>query len=79
MARSLGRYDLVSHVDSDYLQMFLWEPFRALAHKPVRYSAIVPSEIRHSDREEECLQLVGRREVIEWQIPGHGHKQGGEF
>lgn len=44
-AWSLGRYDVVSHMDFDYLQMFLWERFRALASNPVGYFAMVHSEI----------------------------------
>lgn len=40
----VGRYDVVSHMDSGFLQMFLLEHFGDLISKPLRYSARVPSE-----------------------------------
>lgn len=40
---SLGRYDVVSHVGSEFLQMFLYEQFEALMPKHVGYSATVLS------------------------------------
>lgn len=29
--KSVGQYDVVSYVDASFLQMFLWETFRALS------------------------------------------------
>lgn len=31
IAQSIGRYDVVSYVDANFLQLFLWESFRALS------------------------------------------------
>lgn len=44
MSRSLGRYDVVSHIDSVFLQMFLWECFGSLASNPEEYSDTVPAK-----------------------------------
>lgn len=35
---------MVSHIDSDFLQMFLWEHFGALVAKLVKYSVTMASE-----------------------------------
>lgn len=40
----VGAYDVGSHVDSAFLQMFLWKGFGALAPKPIGYSTTVPLE-----------------------------------
>lgn len=34
ITRSFGRYDVVSFVDTNFLQLFLWERFRVLFPKP---------------------------------------------
>lgn len=41
---SLRCYDVVSHMDSSFSQMFVWEHIEALERKPVGYSVIVPGE-----------------------------------
>lgn len=41
VVRSVDRYDVVTHVDSCLLQMFLCEHFFAVAQKPVEYSEVV--------------------------------------
>lgn len=41
MTRWQGCYDVVSHVDSMFLQMFMWEHFENLVHTSIEYSAIV--------------------------------------
>lgn len=43
-ARPLGRYDMVSHVYSSFLQMLLRERLQALAPKHVGYFVTLPSE-----------------------------------
>lgn len=43
VARSLGHFDMVSHMDSILLHMFLWECSWSLAVKPVEYSAKMPN------------------------------------
>lgn len=43
LTRSLGRYNVVSHVDSDFLQMLLWERFGTLAPTPIEYFTMVPN------------------------------------
>lgn len=40
----MGRYNVVMHDDTIFLQMFLWECFRALVPKTIKYSTIVPSK-----------------------------------
>lgn len=44
--RSLGYNNVVSHADFVFLQMFLWERFRALTSAFVEYSATVPGRAR---------------------------------
>lgn len=44
--RLLGRYNVVMHVNSSFLQMFLWERFRALAPKQIEYSLPVSYKAR---------------------------------
>lgn len=39
VTRSLGRYDVVSYVDANFLQLFLWERFEGLALKPLTFKA----------------------------------------
>lgn len=38
--RSLGRYDIVAHVDFVFLQMFMWECFGLIAPVLVEYATI---------------------------------------
>lgn len=45
IAQLLGRSDVVMHVDSSFLQMFLWERFGALALKSNEYSSIMPKRL----------------------------------
>lgn len=40
--RSLGCYDVVTHIDYVFLQMFLWERVGSLGPKPTEYSDKVP-------------------------------------
>lgn len=47
ITRPIGRYDVVSYVDSNFLQLFMWERFRVLLPKPREFKAPTP-------------QLVGR-------------------
>lgn len=55
--RSLGRYDVVLHVDSGFLQMFLWERFGALAPKSCWVcQGAQRDRDSQSDGERECLQ-----------------------
>lgn len=38
-------YNVVIHVDTSFLQMFLWERFRAPASKPIEFLMTVSSEV----------------------------------
>lgn len=40
--RSMGRYDVVSYVDANFLQLFLWERFEGLAPKPRNFKVPRP-------------------------------------
>lgn len=42
ITHSLGHYNIMSHVVSVFLQIFLWERIEAFAPTSVGYSAIVP-------------------------------------
>lgn len=43
--RLLGKYDAATSVDAYFLQMFLWERFRALFPKLVEFKAIKPKKV----------------------------------
>lgn len=47
-ATSYGRYDVVTHIDSYSLEMFLWKMFPAIAPKPMEFS-MVNGEVALSD------------------------------
>lgn len=36
---SVGRYDVITYANTAFLQMFLWERFRALSPTPVEFKA----------------------------------------
>lgn len=42
MVRSVGRYDVVSYVEANFLQMFLWERFCHLAPQPLEFEPVPP-------------------------------------
>lgn len=42
ITRSFGRYNVVSCVDANFLQLFLWEQFRVLAPQPREFKAPQP-------------------------------------
>lgn len=42
VTRSMGRYAVVSYVDANFLQLFLWERFKGLAPKPRAFKAPRP-------------------------------------
>lgn len=42
VTRSMGRYDVVSYVDANFLQLFLWERFEGLVPKPRDFKAPRP-------------------------------------
>lgn len=44
VVRSVGRYDIVTHVDSCFLQMFVWEPFSIVASKLMEYLEVAMEE-----------------------------------
>lgn len=39
VARSMGRYDMVSYVNANFLQLFLWERFKCFAPEPGIFKA----------------------------------------
>lgn len=42
---SFGRYNVVIYIDTEFLQMFLWERFVVLSPKPVEFDAIEPEVV----------------------------------
>lgn len=59
MARSVGRYDVVSYVEANFLQMFLWERFPHLAPRPLEFDP-VPSTVVDGVMKMQTSRLVGR-------------------
>lgn len=45
----MGRYNAVKHVDSCFLQIFLWERFSTLTPKPMEFSTVLMEEVVFSD------------------------------
>lgn len=39
---SVGRYDVVSYSDANFLQLFLWERFGALSPTPLEFNQLRP-------------------------------------
>lgn len=46
----MGRYDVMTHVDSRFLQMFIWVWFFMVASKPVEYLAVTMEKVTVTDR-----------------------------
>lgn len=51
--KSVVQYDVVSYVDASFLQMFLWETFRALSSKPVDFEPVKSQKVNVTGVEKE--------------------------
>lgn len=49
LSKSMGRYTVVSHVNSAFLHLFLWERFSNLAPQPVQFEAVTMRTIEEED------------------------------
>lgn len=45
IVQSIGRYDVLIHAYTSFLQMFLWEHFRALVPKLVEFATMEMEEV----------------------------------
>lgn len=49
MVGFIGRYEIVTHTNSCFLQMFLWENFSVVALKSMEYSEVTMEEMVSPD------------------------------
>lgn len=54
----MGRYDVVTHVDSCFLQMLLCERFSIVALKPLEFSAIMMKEVVFLDGSRRTIPMT---------------------
>lgn len=47
------QYEVVIYTDASFLQMFLWERYRALPSKPLEFKAVNPEKVIIDEEERE--------------------------
>lgn len=45
ITHSMGHYDVVTHVDSSFLRIFLWYQFNSIVRRPVKFEEVTFSDV----------------------------------
>lgn len=60
--QSVGRHDVVTYIDANFLQLFIWERFHMLSPEPNELKVVIPQRI--DGGEGSCIPLEVSMETV---------------